>query len=110
MVHFLEASRMPRPEFCAFVLCHPKPRWFFPALKVDAENDTNGFVDYPLTVTDLHDNTVQGDDLMVEDTASRLSLPDRQGVKVAIAVTRDVNGDGAFFGLYRLAALAIMAV
>ncbi len=44
---------------------------------------------------------------MIEDIASRLSLPDRQGVKVAIAVTRNVNGDGAFFGFIVLPLLPL---
>ena len=61
-------------------------------------------------LTGDHALAVLGDDLMVEDTVFRLSLPDRQGVKAAITVTRDIDGDGTFSGLYRLAAFAVTAV
>lgn len=47
---------------------------------------------------------------MVEDTVFRLSLSDRQEFKAAITVTRDIDGDGTFSGLYRLAAFAVTAV
>ena len=142
-----------------------KPRQFFPALKIDAGNDMNGLVDYPLPITYLHNNTVHehdgidpvkgssllppdilhdafGDmadqggenigvihppdgcsnlpgghvlavqryDLTLEYATSRLSFLDKLWLECSFAVTRNINGNLTFLGLYRLAALAVTAV